>query len=82
MKAISFNLHYNIIEFNFLTTQINNKFISVLELLIDCEIDEFNENDFTGIFIIETDNLTYVFDGFEVNEFYEENGFLKVVCVK
>lgn len=82
MKVFSFNLHYNVVEFNYFITLINDSCINVLELLIDCDINNFNEEDFSGVFIFETEKLTYIFSGFEVNEFYEENGFLHVVCVK
>ena len=82
MKVISFNLHYNLIEFNYYVAQIENDIISIIELLIDCKIEDFNEEDFDNIFIFETENLTYVFSNFKVSEFYEDGEYLHVTCVK
>ena len=82
MKVISFNLDYEVIEFNYFITEIEDKPITVLELLINCKIDDFYEEDFNSIFVFKTADLTYVFSGFKVEEFYEEGQYLHVTCVK
>ena len=82
MYLKSFNSEYNIAEFHHYVTYANDKVANMVELLIDCPVDEFVEDDFTSIFMIETDKQTYVFSWYEVNEYYEENGLLKVILVK
>ena len=73
---------YNLVEFDLFITQDEGECISVLELLIDYPIEEFEETMLEGTFLIETDKLTYVFSDFKINEFYDENGLTKVICVK
>lgn len=82
MHIKSFNSHYNLIEFNFYITTINDKCSCVLELLIDCLIDNFDEQSFDKTLIIETDEQIYVFSNYEVNEYYSDGSYTRVVCVK
>lgn len=80
MYMTSLNKQYNLVEFDLYVTKNGVKGATyVLELLIDCIIDEFepiNED-----FIIK-DERDYVFNGFEISEWYEENGMVRVVYVK
>ena len=69
-------------EFHHYVTCANDKVVNMVELLIDCPVDEFVEDDFTSIFMIETDKQTHVFSWYTVDEYYEENGLLKVILVK
>ena len=82
MYLKSFNSEYNVVEFHHYVNYVNDKVVNMVELLIDCPVDEFVEDDFTSIFMIETDKQTHVFSWYEVNEYYEENGLLKVILVK
>lgn len=80
MYMISLNKQYNLVEFDLYVTKNGAKGATyVLELLIDCTIDKFepiNED-----FIIK-DERDYTFNGFELSEWYEENGMVRVVYVK
>ena len=82
MYLKSFNSEYNVAEFHHYVTCANGKVVNMVELLIDCPVDEFVEDDFTSIFMIETDKQTHVFSWYTVDEYYEENGLLKVILVK
>ena len=76
------NTKYDLVEFNLFVTEVDGKTMSVLEMLIDYPLEEFNENMLDTPFSIVVDRSTYVFSGFTINEFYEEKELLKVVCVK
>lgn len=82
MYLKSFNSEYNVAEFHHYVNYANDKVVNMVELLIDCPVDEFVEDDFTSIFMIETDKQTHVFSWYVVDEYYEENGLLKVILVK
>jgi len=82
MNLKTFNSEYNVVEFHHYINHIDDKVINLVELLIDCPIEEFVEDDFTSIFVIETDKQTHVFSWYTVDEYYEENGLLKIVLVK
>ena len=82
MQIKSFNSQYDVIEYHHYVNHANDKVVNLVELILDCPIDQFYEDDFTSIFLIETDNQTHVFSWYSVDEYYEENGYLKVVLVK
>lgn len=82
MEVVSCNLHYNVEEFSFLVTQMEDECVSVLELLVDCKMEDFDEEDFNNTFVINTEDLTYVFPDFKVHEYFEDKGCIRVVCVR
>ena len=82
MNLKTFNSEYNVVEFHHYINHVGDKVVNLVELLIDCPIEEFVEDDFTSIFMIETDKHTYVFSWYAIDEYYEENGLLKIVLVK
>ena len=80
MEIKTFEARYELIDF---CHYIDSNQISVLELTVDTDDMDFLESELTSIFAIETDKQTYVFSGYEVNECYKENnGLVKVVCIK
>lgn len=82
MHINSFDLRYNLVEFNFYVTHITDTTTCILELLINCSIEEFEENGLDRVIIVEDGKKSYVFVGYEVNEYYEEGEYVRVVCVK
>lgn len=82
MNLKTFNSEYNVAEFHHYINHVSDEIVSLVELLIDCPIDKFVEEDLTSIFVIETDRQTHVFSWYKVDEYYEENGLLKVILVK
>jgi hypothetical protein len=84
MNLKTFNSEYNVVEFHHYINHIDDRSINVnvVELLLECPVDEFNENDLESIFIIEEDSKTHIFSWYKVDEYYEENGYLKVILMK
>ena len=82
MNLKSFNAEYNLMEYHHYVNHVDDKVVNLVELIIDCPIDKFVEDDLTSIFVIESENQTHVFSWYKVDEYYEENGYLKVVLVK
>ena len=84
MEIKTFEARYELIEFCHYIDNFNSDTqISVLELLINTQDIEFLEQELSTIFAIETEKQVYVFSGYEVSECYEEdNGLIKVVCIK
>lgn len=82
MNLKTFNSEYELIEYHHFVNHVGDRVVNLVELVIDCPIDDFVENDFNSIFLIETENQTHVFSWYKVDEYYEENGYLKVVLVK
>jgi hypothetical protein len=80
MEIKTFEARYELIEF---CHYIDINQINVLELLVNTDDVSFLEEELSTIFAIETEKQTYVFSGYEVSECYEEdNGLIKVVCIK
>ena len=80
MEIKTFEARYELIDF---CHYIDPNQINVLELTVDNDDMDYLESELTSIFAIETDKQTYVFSGYEVNECYKENnGLVKVVCIK
>ena len=80
MEIKTFEARYELIEF---CHYIGSNQVNVLELLIDTNDIDFLEKELSSIFAIETDKQTHLFSGYEVNECYrEDNGLVKVVCIK
>lgn len=82
MYIKSFNSEYELIEYHHFVNYVDDRVVNLVELVINCPIEEFVEEDFTSIFIIEMDKQTHVFSWYTVDEYYEENGYLKVILVK
>lgn len=81
MYIKSFDKRYNLIEFNIYGTGAIDDGTYVLELLIDCSIDEFEENGLDEVIVLYADR-TYMLIDYQVNEFYGEDGYVRVICVK
>ena len=84
MEIKTFEARYELIEFcHYIDNSNPDTQVSVLELLINTQDIEFLEQELSTIFAIETEKQVYVFSGYEVSECYEEdNGLIKVVCIK
>lgn len=83
MKAKTLKAQYELIEFNHYLDESNDEPISIVDFVIKCDNVEYAEDEFSYIFIIETEKTSYVFYDYEVNECYEVgNGLIHVVCVK
>lgn len=80
MEIKTFEARYELVEF---CHYIDANQVHVLELLINTDDMDFLEAELSSIFAIETEKQTYLFSDYEVNECYkEDNGLIKVVCIK
>lgn len=73
---------YDLMEFDLFVNGLDRKPISVIEMLVDCSIDEFEAKKLEEVFSIGVDEDFYTFAEFEVNEIYEDGGFVRIICVK
>ena len=84
MEVKTFKAQYELLEFSHYIDSSNpDAQISVIELLLNTSDIEYLEGELSEIFAVSTDSHTYVFSGYEVSECYkEDNGLVKVVCIK
>ncbi len=84
MEIKTFEARYELVEFcYYIDNTLPNGQISVIELLVNTEDVDFLEQELSTTFAIETDKQIYIYSGYEVSECYEEdNGLIKVVCIK
>ena len=84
MEIKTFEARYELVEFcHYIDSSNLDTQISVLELVVNTPDIEFLEQELSTIFAVETEKQVYVFSGYEVSECYEEdNGLIKVVCIK
>ena len=80
MEIKTFEARYELIEF---CHYIDLNQINVLELTVNTNDMDYLEDELSNIFAVETEKQTYIFSGYEVSEWYEDNdGLVKVVCTK
>lgn len=80
MEIKTFEARYELVDF---CHYIDSNQINILELTVNTDNVDFLETELSSIFAVETDKQTYVFSGYEVHECYQEdNGLIKVVCIK
>lgn len=83
MKIKFSNSEYELLEFNYHIDDSYERLIHILELLIETNnIDDVRE-ELNDSFIVEANECTYVFSGFETHEYYMVGDtLLQVVCIK
>lgn len=82
MKIKTFQNEYELCEFHHYVNVVDSKVVSIVELLINSSMDKLTEGEFTSIFVIEDEKQNSVFSGYEIDEFYEEDGMTKIVLDK
>ena len=84
MKVKTFKSEYELVEFNHYIDNTNpDTQTNIIELLLNTKDIEYLENELSDIFAVITNKQTYIFSGYNVLEYYEENnGLIKVVCIK
>ena len=81
MYLESFDRRYDLYEFNYYGMDNGEKTTYVVELTIDCEIEDFVKDVFRTPVVVCAESQ-FVLIGYTLSEWYEENGKLKVVYVK
>ena len=81
MNIINFhnNIQYELLEFHY---YISSDEVNVVELLLNTKDFNSIEENFSHTFIVEADINTLIFSGYELNEYYEDNESIRVVCIK
>lgn len=69
------------VEFNCAMNQINNEAICEVELLINADVD-IVEDIYSDPFIIMSEKNGYVFSGYRLEEYFDEDGLTRVICRK
>lgn len=83
MKAKTFGAQYGLIEFNHYMDHEKDHPTSVVDIIIECNDISYINDEFTHLFIIITEDCSYVFTNYEVIECYEiGGGLVRVICVK
>ena len=80
MYINSLERRYNLVEFSLYRAE--GTTVYVLDLLLDCSVEEFEEKGLGATVTIEDGDYLLTFKDYEVSEYYEEDGCLRVVCVK
>ena len=85
MKAKTFEAQYELIEFDLYMDSDNSRkeTISIVELVIKSNDIDFVKEEFNNTFIVEAENLSYVFSGYKLTECYEiGSGLIRAICIK
>lgn len=81
MYLKNFITQYELVEFEVHSERLDEDIITVVDLLINCSLENFEEN-LGKVFVVETNGVNCVFSNFEVNECYKDDGFTRVICVR
>ncbi len=84
MVLKTINNDYNVSEFNQYVSSDNDVIFSEVDIVIDMSIEEvenMNVGEFK-LFTIGAGEYTYLFVDYELHEYYETNGMVKLVCIK
>ena len=87
MEIKTFQSTYDLAEFHcYIMKTEDGECVNIVELLLNTDIKDdisYIEKDFSNIFVVESHNHTYVFSGYEVNEYFiTDEGLIKVICIK
>ena len=69
------------VEFNCIMNQINNETICEVDLLINADVDVIEEV-YSDPFAIMNEKTGYVFNGYRLEEYFDEDGLTRVICRK
>ena len=75
------NVEVDCVEFNCTMNQINDETICEVELLINADMD-IVEDIYSDPFVIMSEKNGYVFSGYRLEEYFDEDGLTKVICRK
>ena len=69
------------VEFNCTMNQINEETVCEVDLLINADIDII-EDIYSDPFVIMSEKNGYVFSGYRLEEYFDEDGLTRIVCRK
>lgn len=69
------------VEFNCTMNQINEETVCEVDLLVNADID-IVEDIYSDPFVIMNEKTGYVFSGYRLEEYFDEDGLTRVICRK
>ena len=75
------NVEVDCVEFNCTMNQINEETVCEVDLLINADIDII-EDIYSDPFVIMNEKNGYVFSGYRLEEYFDDDGLTRVVCRK
>ena len=69
------------VEFNCTMNQINEETVCEVDLLVNADMD-IVEDIYSDPFVIMSEKNGYVFNGYRLEEYFDEDGLIKVICRK
>ncbi len=85
MKAKTFEAQYELTDFNLYMDDNNDRdeVITIVDFVVEGDDVDFVKEDFSNMFVIDTDKVSYLFSDYEVSECYSiGSNLIRVVCVK
>lgn len=85
MKAKTFEAQYELTDFNLYMDDNNDRdeVITIVDFVVEGDDVDFVKEDFSNMFVIDTDKVSYLFSDYEVSECYTiGSNLIRVVCVK
>lgn len=75
------NVDVDCVEFDCAISQIGEDIVCEINLLVNADIDVI-EDVYSDPFVIMNEKNGYVFSGYQLEEYFEEDGLVRVVCRK
>lgn len=75
------NVEVNCVEFNCTMNQINEETICEVDLLVNADVD-IVEDIYSDPFAIMNEKTGYVFSGYRLEEYFDEDGLTRIICRK
>ena len=75
------NVEVDCVEFNCTMNQINEETVCEVDLLVNADMD-IVEDIYSDPFVIMSEKNGYVFNGYRLEEYFDEDGLIKVICRK
>lgn len=85
MKAKTFEAQYELADFNlYMDDSANNdEVITVVDFVVEDGNIDFIKKEFSNMFIIDTEKVSYLFADYELIECYKiSENLIRVICVK
>ena len=75
------NVDVDCVEFDCAMNQIGEDIVCEINLLVNADIDVI-EDVYSDPFVIMNEKNGYVFSGYQLEEYFEEDGLVRMVCRK
>lgn len=75
------NVEVDCVEFNCTMNQINEETICEVDLFVNADID-IVEGIYSDPFAIMNEKTGYVFSGYRLEEYFDEDGLTRIICRK